>query len=242
MVLTVRFLLSTGPVLLGQYTLNLPSDRSFWSFQTPLTNGYMLAVTCMLNPLSATRAKRGQCFVQGNVVRPGVLAGASNFVLFSDYISTDFFASWPSYTQRSSIDGRGYMFSLNQAAPAAGQGATVTVPSNALWIVQSFGVRLATSATAGNRTVQLIIQDWTGVGVFLDTCEFTQAASLTVTYTWGRLLGTNQTAIVSNFSVQRSLPDLRLLAASTVKFSVTGMAASDQIQVVQATGEEFLSP
>jgi len=241
LVVTVRFLLATGPTILGQYVYPIPSDRSFFSFQIPLVNGYMLAVTADLFPTGATKAQRGQCFVYANIIRAGAIPQIEAFVLFSDYASADFSPSWPSYTNQSSLSGIGAIRSVVGTAPAPGQQVKEVVPSNARWLYQSIYLVFQTSAAAGNRNVGIYFDDANANTMFAYAFNYNQPASTQVSYSFGSGVGSPYISQPTG-GILGPIPPFYADAGWNWQTNIAGMQAGDQITFVQYCVQEWVNP
>lgn len=120
------------------------------------------------------------------------------------------------------------------ANPAAGAEISITVPAGQTWQLQDIDFTLTTSAAAGNRQVQLIIDD--GVNElwrFLVTV--TQAASLAYIYAFGG--ATSDAAVraatgVNEVLSEMDLPGITLGAGYRIRTSTVGIQAGDQYSAI----------
>jgi len=241
LIVSIRFLLSTGPTVLGQYSFALPSDRSYWSFEIPLTNGYMLSVTCDVMPTGTTTAQRGQCYVQANVLRTGTPTTVANFTLFSDYVSADLSPSWPSYTNLSSVSGIGAIRSIVGTTPGAGNNLSESVPTNARWRWTAINFTLTTSGVAGNRQVLIFFNDAASNTFYVFVVPYVQTATQQVAYLFSALLGSSQTTPAGGALVS-ALPEVWTDSAWSFHTGILGLQAADTITLPAFAVQEWIDP
>lgn len=116
--------------------------------------------------------------------------------------------------------------------PSAGAEVTVTVPAGETWALQSVDLTLTTSATAGNRQVQLIVDDGTNE-LYRYLVTVTQAASLAYIYVFSGM--TNDAAVRAGTGVNEvlsELPALTLAAGYRVRTSTIGIQVGDQYSAI----------
>ena len=239
LIVTVRFLIASGPTILGQYTYTLPSDRSFWTHSIPMTNGYMLAVTVDLIPTGGILAQRGQCYCQCNIQRQGAAPQIESFVLFSDYVSADLSPSWPSYTSISSVSGIGAIRTISGTTPAAGAGLNATVPTNARWRWHHIYFFYQASATVATRQVWLYFTDQAGNIFYYYVSPTTQAAGQGYNYSFSIGLGFQ---VQAASSVMTSLPIIDSDGGWLMHAGANAMQAGDQISSPTYAVEEWIDP
>lgn len=155
--LTARILLADGSITGISLDFTCIADRAFHFFTAPLYEGFLLSVT-VLN-ISGVATKRGQTFVQVDIARGGPANNLKEYTLLADYLQSGASLGWPGGRIESTIDGPGWLHSVQQANPAAGADWAITVPAGARWRISSFAATLTTSATVANRIVRLQMND-----------------------------------------------------------------------------------
>lgn len=115
---------------------------------------------------------------------------------------------------------------LSQTADATADDSdkTFTAPASRQWRVRSIGVRLVTTATVGNRQLDILITDGSDNLLIKLAAGAVQAASLTRDYTFAPALP-NDTAF-ANGAMARALPEGLVLPAG-YKVRVYDSAAID---------------
>lgn len=110
---------------------------------------------------------------------------------------------------------------------------TIVVPKNQSWAINSILVSLASTATAGNRALQLVIQDPNGVALYAVDALAAQAASLTYRYAF--LPGVGNEDHSAAHWLQCGLPkDLVLPTGYKIKvFDTAGIAPAADDMTVQ---------
>jgi hypothetical protein len=241
LIVSVRFLLSTGPTVQGQYSFTLPSNRSAFAFYIPLTNGYMLSVTLALQGGSSTFAQRGYCYCSVNIARAGTVFGIPSFVLFSDYVSADLSISWPSWTQNASVSGMGAGRSIILTTPAAGSNLSETVPTNCRWRLRYLSFNLTTSSAVATRQVVVTLLSPSSTVFYAYTPIVTQAASLSYNYIFSTGFGFQSSALQGT-GVYGSLGEIVANQSWSFGTSVTNLQSGDQIQNPYCRVEEWIDP
>jgi hypothetical protein len=113
---------------------------------------------------------------------------------------------------------------------------TFTVPAGEDWEILSIFVELVSTATAGNRIMQLIITHGAAATIALIRTAVTQAASLTRRYMYHRGLS-RETAFVNDALILPMPDPLILPPASTVRlFDEAAIAAAADDMTVRITG------
>lgn len=115
-----------------------------------------------------------------------------------------------------------------QAAPAAGAESITVVPPGQTWNITSWAATLVTSATVGNRTVNVIIDDGNPAHIlFQDVANAAQAASATVTYQG--VSGVARSAAVVGGILQLDFPQGMILGPGyRIRTLTTGIQVGDQ--------------
>lgn len=115
------------------------------------------------------------------------------------------------------------------AAPATGAEFTIPVQSGSLWYVESVRYQLVTSAVAGNRAPNLLLDD--GSSVFGTVgASVLQAASLTQVYSLFRTYG--QSNNVSALGESSSFPSIPLFGGFRIRSSTASIDAGDQYSAI----------
>jgi hypothetical protein len=124
---------------------------------------------------------------------------------------------------------------VKSAVPAAGAEATIQVPGDKLWRVESVLATLVTSATVANRTARLVISDSDGTFRAIPAAT-DQAASATSIYQWLPLAtpyvkGTYQLAQFVPLTLQPG----DTLATLTASIDATDAWSALTLRVVETT-------
>jgi hypothetical protein len=109
------------------------------------------------------------------------------------------------------------------ANPAAGADWSFTITAGGT--LQSVTARLVTSATAANRTPQLVVTDGAGHTVALSPAAPAQPASATATYQWS---ATSPSQAATGATVTLPVPALTAAVGWTVATTTAGIQAGDQ--------------
>lgn len=178
-----------------------------------------------------------QCYARLELVQGSTGALQTLATIANGYLSANVAIGYPDTQRARAVDGRGTFRSVANAAPAAGADFTATVPTNARWSLQSVAFALTTSATVGNRTPLLTIDD--GVNILWQAGNNAAvAASITATFYAGAgvQIGTVQANVF-----QIALPEPMVLAAGFRVRSITGgIVAGDQYSQQFLNVEEWL--
>jgi hypothetical protein len=173
----------TYPLIPSPYTINLllrwlrPDGEivtirrqfvlgaSIGTFTFTLGEGWLLSATAVsvLNGV----AEPGGIFVTFYVQRDTADASMVMWQLFSDYVSSGHFPSWPYGTNRFSQEGPGRIRSITGTTPGLGAEISETVPNNIRWLLLTFRASLTTSAVVATRKPAFIIDD--GVNVLFQS-------------------------------------------------------------------------
>jgi hypothetical protein len=211
------------------------SARALQFFSLPLDFGFLtsLAVTALVGT-----PHRGQTLASLQLARPPAASFASKMFMAQDYITAQNGVAWPGGKIAAGVDGQGIRSVFSVGSPAAGADWTQTVPAGARWLLHGIRAQLLSSATAGNRTPALQIDDGTNAGVNISP-GVVQAASLTNTWSWtagyptiGTLVGT-QNQITMPFPVP-------LLAGWRIRVITANLSGTDQWSAIFLDVEEWL--
>lgn len=111
------------------------------------------------------------------------------------------------------------------AAPGAGADFSYTVPAGRRFQLESLDVSLTTSATVGNRTVSIVIDDGANI-VWRWTSPVAQTASQTIEYVGG--VGGTEYSAARNGVLAFALPALTVAGGYRIRSITTGIVAGDQ--------------
>lgn len=133
-------------------TITPATDRSKTTTDFTLGKGALQFLTVFV---SAGTPKIGQTYVLVELIRGSTGAKLVMGTLLAGYISTSQALGWPGSPIQNSLDGRGWLHGFLGTQPAAGSAVSQTVPTGAVWRVQTVFVTLTTDANAGTRVVLL---------------------------------------------------------------------------------------
>lgn len=153
---TLRILRPDGQIVPQLETINPTSDRVGNTKFYPLQEGFILGVA-----VAATSGEQlGATYVQVAISRGGT--GANGFfaqLLTSGYIGQFRALTWPGVIMEHSQAGPGNIRSITGSSPAAGAEIAETVPTGALWRLNSFQFGFTASANVATRYPELVIDD-----------------------------------------------------------------------------------
>jgi hypothetical protein len=232
----VRVLKPDGSIVILTYKLPNPtSDRTRNTIAFQLTEGFLLGA--VVGPPGAAMV-RGQAFCNLAILRGAVSNPLWTDLLIADYITTAFLPAWPYGQLRNAADGQGNVTSNVGAAPGAGADPSITVPTRALWLLQSVKTHLLTDGVAGNRQVGLQILGGGGANIFTGNAAAAQAASLGYDYSFAPGL-----ALDAHTPIEQTAPlpaGLLLQPGSLISFVCLGIDAGDQFAAVSVQVVEWL--
>jgi hypothetical protein len=225
--LEVRLLLPNGTIQVMEFTLGAIAARSLTGFAFSLAPGFLLSVSAMTN---GPTLPRGQCYVRGAISRQAVGAQRFSLVLFADYLCNTQGLTWPPGDVSPMFAGLGNIRSITGTAPAAGAEISEAVAANSIWQLLSFRFGFTASAAAGNRNIELVIDD--GVNqLFHENALITVVANGTGSFNYGPNL-TRSIATVANS--QSQYPQGMFLAAGfRIRTITNGLLAGDQYTAPQ---------
>lgn len=223
-----------GEVVPFQETINsVPATRAGKTVRVSLAKGFLLSFTTTAP--GASVLQRGQCYATIDLERNG-LARAR---LCDGYLTDNHKLGWPPKTTEHPTDGRGAVYNPAPASPAAGAEISITVPSNAVWNLESLDFTLVADSTVATRGPKLIIDDGTNIFFSFSAAELaTVTASGTQEYSIGK-------QGVSNGSAANALiefyPWLRLGPGFRIRTVTSSLAAGDQYTINAMDVEELLA-
>jgi hypothetical protein len=153
---TVGALVKGGIVDIIQKDIVIPAAQTLvLSTVIDLAEGYLLSISAR----ATSTGQRGITFAAAQLTRfPGGTLIHSQ-VLFADYVTLFRSAGWPGGRYLSSIEGPGFITSVNVANPAAGADWTFTASAAVRFRVVSVNAQLLTSAAVANRIPRMLIDD-----------------------------------------------------------------------------------
>lgn len=237
-----RFLLTNGQLQAGEQQIPITADRQRSFGFIPLPEGYLLNLNAQANftSFSTPQYNRGQTFVKVSIVRGSPpTSGPQVALLASGYTARNLQIGWPGGRQDSSLEGPGWVHSVQQANPLAGNDWIYTVPANARQRVQSLASVLTTSATAGSRNVSLIVDDGANV-----VWQHDLAASIPVsTIEVVTATSTNApTGVIATTQAMVLPPGIVLEPGHRIRTSTANISATDQWSAIWLLLEEWISP
>jgi hypothetical protein len=205
-----RLLRFDGELVLGQFQIRPPSNRSVITYQESLAEGFLLSVSCKAN-IATTR---GQTFVRIFLTDPALGSGQPSYMLMADYVTTQMAPATPGGRVLSPAEGPGWSRSLSFASPGAGNPWIVSVPLNARWRIKNFFATFGTDGVAGNRSIGVAILQ-NGLFTYGALATQVQGPSLNVSYCGAAL--TPHTGAVAGISQLPIPPDLTLLGNDKIE-------------------------
>jgi len=213
--LTLRFWDTDQNAILATEETHVPNtDR------TKATSRHRLGVGAILNlrvGASAGTPSVGQTFVIVRVIRGFEGARRILGTLVQGYVTAEQDLAYPGSPIVSSTEGAPYTRVVVGTDPSPGNGAVETVPTGARWRVRAVGISLTSSAVAGDRTVYLYMIAGAGGTVVYSWHKLVMTASMGRDFTWA--LGMPTETVIQSNTGMAGLPDLILLAGSTVGIS-----------------------
>lgn len=232
-----RFMLTDGTIVPFATSFIPTSDRVANTFFLPMGEGYFLDIVAQ-SSIPTPGPIRGQTFAIIDILRGGQINALRTAVLASDYLVDGVAISWPQSPIRQSVEGPGFIQSLQIANPAAGANWIATVPTNARWRIRAATFVLVTSAAVATRIVELDALDNAGNILNVFPPFSSQAASLNFRYNVS-----NVTANPAPDNTQVNIPiyaDLQLMAAWKFQSAVQAIQAADQLSSIFLTIEEWI--
>lgn len=144
-----------GIIDFGFEALSMPVGLNVLTVARVLGEGYLLSIAAT----PTTALTRGKQFARASIVRGGMLTSSTAQLLFSDYVTAFQPAGWPGGRQQNSLEGPGWIHSVQVANPGAGADWAAPVLGNIRRRIISVAAELATSATVANRIPEMIVDD-----------------------------------------------------------------------------------
>lgn len=235
-VVTVSYRLlraDTGKIVLGQFTVHPASDRSLAIQDNPLTEGFLLSVSCK----AAQANRRGITFVRLFLNPKALGAGQPGLMMMADYVTQAMAPGYPNGRTTNPTEGPGVVYPVFVANPAAGTDWAVSVPPNALWNVQSVTSLLTCSAAVANRNVLVHVTN--GVTErFTASANHASTASSTDRWNWFQAGNTGFNGLNQ---VNAPWPaSFRVAIGDSIGTVTLGMQAADQWSSICLWVEEWL--
>jgi len=187
---------------------------------------------------AGTSVQRGDTYAKAILFRGSPGSQAKRFVLFEDYVSGQYSASWPGSTISAPSQGSGKLRSITGTVPGAGAEISETVPTATRWRLKSLSATFAASATVANRFPTFVLDD--GVNTFfagVDTQAITAGQTWRVTFAPGITF----LADATNLRLQEAGPgDAPLFVGYRIRSSTFGIQVGDQWSAPQCEVEELI--
>jgi hypothetical protein len=234
-VLTVsyRILRYDGIVIHGQFTISPPSTRTVTIHAEPLTEGFLLSMSCK----AAVATTRGQTFVRAFLTKPSLGAGQPSYMLMADYVTTAMAPAFPNGRNITPVEGPGNPRSISVTPPAAGADWLLRVPVNARWKVRALTATLSASAAVANRFPSFALSS-AGNTVSDSGTLVALTANQSVIYN-GMAIPSPATR-PTFFDILSIPPDLSLLANDLIQSNTVAIQAFDQWTGISVAVEEWL--
>jgi hypothetical protein len=204
-------------------TLTPATDRTVSSKVIPLTSGWLLGVQAIV---SAGSPLVGQTFARLSLMHGNTSAAEELLTLAADCITTKQPLAYPGSGILHSTDGAGALRSVTGSTPAVGAEISEAVPTGARWKVIAIGTVLTTSAAAGNRTPNILLDDGTNY-LFQQSVGANVTASQAQKLSWAPgvviSLGVTPNGMSANIPAE-----MMLGAAGRVRTLTNGILAGDQ--------------
>jgi hypothetical protein len=206
------------------------------TFTFTLGEGFLLSATA--TTVSGGVAEPGGVFADFYIVRDTPELSMVMWTLFSDYISSGHFASWPYGKNIFSQEGPGRMRSIVGTTPGVGTEISETVPANLRWSLQAFRVRIVTSAVAANRKPSFIIDDGVNT-LFQSDSNLVTVASSNGSATLCNVGYLN--GIITNAACMAPLPPIMLGPGFRIRTTTSGIDVGDQYDSPKYLVQEWVS-
>jgi hypothetical protein len=144
-----RLLRFDGEIVLGQFQISPPSNRSVSSYTEPLTEGFLLSVSCK----ATVATTRGQTFVRIFLSNLKLGQGQPSYMLMADYVTNQMAPAYPGGRVLAPSEGPGNITTIAVANPAPGSNFQIPIPANARWRVVTIVGTFVTSAVVSNRKI-----------------------------------------------------------------------------------------
>jgi len=201
-----RILKPDGTIIQSTWAYTPTSLAALNEWRQGLAEGFLLTLS-----VHSAQAQAGACYVRAMLVR-GAIPGAWPVAqtLVAGYVVRGSTLSWPYPRYMGPCEGPGRLRVITGTDPAPGWHFSETVPAGVRWRLLSCAATLVTSATVGDRYVQLYMDDGSNLW-FRGNTLVVQPANYIGNYTWA--VGVAARAGPAAGWVQDALPDRITLAA-----------------------------
>jgi len=157
--------------------------------------------------------------------------------MFADYVGGNSAAQYPNGRALHCTEGPGWSHSIQQANPGAGADWTLTMAAGQRALPKSFTAQLLTSGVAGNRNIELIIDD--GANVVWRASAPASVIAGTTQQLSGATTNSPTGVVTTDFSVVIP-PNLFLEPGWRVRTATTGILDGDQWSNIWFGVEEWI--
>jgi hypothetical protein len=201
--------------------------------QLNLGEGYLLS----MGAVSANATLRGQTFARAQLIRSTSVPFNTPSVLFSDYVTKNQPAGWPSGRNLHMSEGVGWLHSRQIATPAGGADWTFTTGAVQRIRIIALQAQLAVANSGAARPVEVVVDDGANLyGRFASNTAF--PINVTSQLMFGTL-GTPPTSITTDIYVQ--MPSgLILPPTHRIRSVTTNIVAGDTWSNIWMLCEEWL--
>lgn len=233
-----RILMPDGTVTIIQDDhASIDSAGGQQQYSIQVVEGYLLNAELRV----ASVALRGQVYGQVELARGAPSAGrVITGMLMQDYLSVQTPLSWPGNTPRSSVDGPGFITTLQIPNPAAGAEFTLTTSAGLRQKLRCGACTFQTSAVVNNRQPRFLIRDAGGHSVWETGINADVIASTTTVIGIGNQGVTNATEKAVSFW---PLPgDIVIGGSFTLLSSTNRLDVADQYSSIWFLVEQWQEP
>jgi hypothetical protein len=230
--------LGGNPVVTIQQVMQIPSAFTAAILTLPLAEGYLLSVTAVGGPVSASA--RGQLFIRLWINRGATFVGSPNAaqILVSDYVTINAPIGWPASRVLYPTEGPGNLREVTVANPAAGADWSLTVPSLTRWRIQNFNAQLVIANAGVARIIRAQLK--TGAGVVMHQAAAQQTGAVNTTVQVSGSSG-QITSVVDTTTLNLPLPGQVVVASGEIlAVSTSNINAGDQWSNIRVLVEEWL--
>jgi hypothetical protein len=230
--IVIRILRADGTITTELESLVVVPGFVPTNLRVSLPEGYLLNIAA-----TATVANfRGATYCAAFLIRIPIAGPVVEQGLFGDYVTSGQAATWPNGRIVNGAEGPGNLRSITGTVPAAGAEISEIVPGNMRWRLMAFRYSLTTAVAVANRESNLTFDD--GANVYAsETSGFTEAASLTDTFSW--MLGVQRLQALQSTLLTLPLPSLIMPGLHRIRTNTANIQAADQYTAPQYLVEEW---
>jgi len=198
---------------------------------------------CAFDTFSGTTpTQRGQCFVAMWMTRGGTTAAYA--ALTQGYFYTGSILTLGFYEEPGPAGGHGALRSILTADPAAGSEiATTSVPTGAIWRLESFSAQLVQGITQTPLPTLRIRSGGVTVSAQIPITTTAIGASSTAQLTWMRgAVQSSFTTVVGDEFHTAPAPAFYLIAGDAIDTVTDGIGANTNYGIANLTAEEWVMP